>query len=436
MSEAQETGLIHHQQQVRRYQWEISRGKLAPDGFEKDMLLINGAFPGPTIEANYGDIIEVVVKNNIQSPQEGTAIHWHGILQKESPWMDGVPAVSQCPIPPGQTMTYRFKADLYGSTWYHAHYSSQYAGGLFGPFVIYGPKNTPYDVDLGPVMLSDWYHEPYLAVVNEFMKPQPAPPDVPSDNNLINGKMNFDCSLVKDGSKCTNNAGISKFTFQTDKKHRLRLINSGADGAQQFSIDGHEMLVMANDFVEVQPYKTNVVTLGVGQRTDVIVAANYTSKSSFWMRSNITCSSANQPQALAAIFYDQADQNAVPKSTAQQYTPSCNNDPLEKTVPFFPMAVSNPGFQQTVDITVAPNATGSWVWSMNNSTFRANYNNPTLLAVKAGNLSFVKEPQLNTYDVGNTASYRFVINNKTPAPHPMHLHGHNIFVLVSAIKPS
>lgn len=59
------------------------------------------------------------------------------------------------------------------------------------------------------------------------------------------------------------NAGLSKFKFQTGKTHRLRLINAGAEGIQRFTIDNHVMTVIANDFVPVQPYTTNVVTLGV-----------------------------------------------------------------------------------------------------------------------------------------------------------------------------
>lgn len=232
---------------------------------------------------------------------------------------------------------------MYGTTWYHAHYSAQYAGGVLGPLIIYGPKNAPYDIDLGPVFIQDYYHKPYLDVAREFLEPSPTPPQPPRDNNLINGKMAYDCSLVTDGTKCTNNAGISKFKFQPGKKHRLRLINSGAEGTQQVSIDGHEMLIMANDFVEVKPYKTNVVTLGIGQRTDVIVMANYTANSSFWMRSNITGTPALQPQALAAIFYDKADTNSTPHSTPQVYPPRDFNDPLEQTEPFFPISVSNPG---------------------------------------------------------------------------------------------
>lgn len=51
--------------------------------------------------------------------------------------------------------SYRFRADLYGTSWYHSHYSAQYAGGLFGPMIIHGPSNYDYDIDLGPVLLSD-----------------------------------------------------------------------------------------------------------------------------------------------------------------------------------------------------------------------------------------------------------------------------------------
>lgn len=77
--------------------------------------------------------------------------------------------VQQCPIAPGKSFTYSFKADLYGTSWYHSHYSSQYAGGLFGSMIIHGPSNAHYDVDLGPVLLSDWYHTEYFELVKQTM---------------------------------------------------------------------------------------------------------------------------------------------------------------------------------------------------------------------------------------------------------------------------
>lgn len=84
-----------------------------------------------------------------------------------------------------------------------------------------------------------------------------------SDNNMINGKMNYNCSLVTDGTPCVCNAGLSKFKFTSGKTHLLRVINNGAAGFQQFSIDGHNMTVIANDFVPVKPYNTTMLTMGV-----------------------------------------------------------------------------------------------------------------------------------------------------------------------------
>lgn len=236
---------------VRSYTFTIGRQVMAPDGVQRDMLVVNGQFPGPTIEANWGDTISVTVVNNITGPDEGTSFHWHGLLQSHTEYEDGVPGISQCPIAPGQTFTYNFVADLYGTSWWHSHYSAQYAGGAFGPMIIHGPTNAQYDVDLGPVLLSDYYHQDYYTILSRVMGTDLSVAVPFSDNNLINGKNNFNCSTITDGTPCTPNAGLSKFQFQSGKTYRLRLINGGAEGIQRFSIDGHTMQVIANDFVSV-----------------------------------------------------------------------------------------------------------------------------------------------------------------------------------------
>ena len=113
------------------------------------------------------------------------ALHWHGLLQTGTPWENGVPSVSQCPIAPGKSLTYSFKADLYGTSWYHSHYSAHYAGGILGPMIIYGPKNANYDIDLGPVLLTDYYHMSYYDIVEEVMGTNLSLTEPRSVNNLI-----------------------------------------------------------------------------------------------------------------------------------------------------------------------------------------------------------------------------------------------------------
>ncbi|KAI1873892.1 uncharacterized protein JN550_003161 [Neoarthrinium moseri] len=417
---------------TRTYEWNITRETIAPDGYEKSVILVNEQFPGPLIEANWGDWIEVKVTNQIEDVGEGTAIHWHGLMQEGRPFMDGVPGVSQCPIAPGSNFTYRFQAGLYGTSWYHSHYSAQYSGGLFGPMVIHGPNSVDYDIDVGPILVGDWWHHDYFDVVSNIMAPNFAGRSF-SDSNLINGKNNFNCSSKpeNDTTPCTDNAGVAKFNFQSGKTHRLRFINSGSQGIERISIDGHTMTVIANDFVPIQPYNTTVVTLGVGQRTDVIVTADASaSDSSYWLRANLTsCSGALAPDAVAAIFYEDADINAEPTSTPWDVADpgNCANDALEDTVPLFSIELPEPTWTQHMDIGTFINKTGHFLWTFGGVAARVDYNNPTLLQAAQGNFTFAEE--MNVINFGTNSSIRLIINNPTKAPHPIHAHGLNMFIL-------
>lgn len=120
--------------QVREFTLSITQGLASPDGYQKPMILINGQFPGPLIEANSGDIIRVNVNNLMAN--WSIAVHWHGLDQKNSVEMDGVAGITQCGIPPYQNFTYEFSTEgQRGSFWYHSHLSTQYTDGMLGPLV-------------------------------------------------------------------------------------------------------------------------------------------------------------------------------------------------------------------------------------------------------------------------------------------------------------
>lgn len=139
--------------------------------------------------------------------------------------------------------------------------------------------------------------------------------------------MDLGCTLSGYNTTCSATAGISKFRFQPGKVHRLRLINGGACATQKFTIDDHEMTVIANDFVLLKPYTTKVVTLGAGQRSDVLVKATGKVTDAVWMRSDLdqACfqSTVKQPHALAAIYYPEADLHRAPSTMATPW--SSNN---------------------------------------------------------------------------------------------------------------
>jgi FtsP/CotA-like multicopper oxidase with cupredoxin domain len=96
------------------------------------------------------------VSNSLQN--NGTGLHFHGIRQNWTDHMDGVPSITQCPIAPGESFTYRWRATEYGTGWYHSHFYVQAWDGVFGGILINGPASANYDVDLGHVFLNDWYH--------------------------------------------------------------------------------------------------------------------------------------------------------------------------------------------------------------------------------------------------------------------------------------
>lgn len=96
-------------------------------------LTYNNSYVGPLITADLGNQISVDVANHADV---GTSVHWHGMDLPDAAWADGVDAVTQRPIPPGETFRYKFKAEPAGTLWYHSHVGMQFADGLRGPLIV------------------------------------------------------------------------------------------------------------------------------------------------------------------------------------------------------------------------------------------------------------------------------------------------------------
>lgn len=77
--------------------------------------------------------------------------------------------------------------------------------------------------------------------------------------------------------KCVNDAigtlqagGISRKIFQEGKRYLLKLINSSAEAMFIFSIDDHELEVIATDLVPINPYKTSSLFIGIGEASIIV----------------------------------------------------------------------------------------------------------------------------------------------------------------------
>jgi FtsP/CotA-like multicopper oxidase with cupredoxin domain len=112
----------------------------------------NKQWPGPTIRAREGDTIRAVFANNLK---ETTGVHFHGV-EFDDFFQDGVPFVTQKPIPPGGTYTYEFTVKSTGSLMYHSHHNAtdQVGRGLLGAFIV-EPKVDPLKFDREYIWISN-----------------------------------------------------------------------------------------------------------------------------------------------------------------------------------------------------------------------------------------------------------------------------------------
>jgi len=105
-----------------------------PTGHKIEAWTFNGRVPGPELVVREGDLVEVVLIN--RDIEAGVTVHWHGVDVPNAE--DGVPGVTQNAVMPGESHTYRFVVNETGSRWYHSHQTAsvQVVKGLFGAFII------------------------------------------------------------------------------------------------------------------------------------------------------------------------------------------------------------------------------------------------------------------------------------------------------------
>ncbi|OJJ51730.1 hypothetical protein ASPZODRAFT_57033 [Penicilliopsis zonata CBS 506.65] len=397
---------------------------LAPDGYEREVLAFNGQIPGPLIEADWGDTIVVHVTNELEN--NGTSIHWHGIRQLNNNENDGVPGVTQCPIPPGETYTYTWRATQYGHSWYHSHFSLQYGNGLFGPILIHGPSSANWDVDLGVLPLQDWAHESVFTLwagITQYGAPPPLP------NGLINGTNTFDCRGSSDPA-CLGTGKRYENSFVQGKKYLIRLVNTAVDGYFRFSIDNHKLTVAATDLVPIQPYETDNVLLGSGQRYDIIVEADQPI-GNYWLRATYQTACRNNSNAnniLGIIRYEGSDPVAVPTTHMKDFPEECQDEPLDKLVPYMALNAGQ-GVEKSLDLS-NNKIDNIFHWTMNGSAFYIDWSEPALLMLESNDTVYPADYGVYELDAANEWIYWIIRDESTFATsHPIHLHGHDFNIL-------
>ncbi len=220
--------------------WEVEPGKFV------DAWTYNGMVPGPWIDLDLGDKIQVVIDNQLPM---GTDIHWHGIHTPND--MDGVAPLTQPLIESGQTFTYEFTAEDPAVGMYHAHHHAQLQvpNGMFAVMTI-GEVPIPRGRTIGGI-------------------------DVPAD-----------LEIAREIPMVLNDAGTIGFSlngksFPATEPYVLQkddwiMVHYYNEGLQIHPMHQHQFpqLIIAKDGIPLdEPYWADTVNVAPGERFTVILHA-------------------------------------------------------------------------------------------------------------------------------------------------------------------
>ena len=209
----------------------------------------NGSVPGPTIQVNEGDRVRLVVENRLP---EAFSMHWHGLEIPND--MDGMPGISQDPIPPGGTFTYEFTLRQNGTFFYHSHMAMQEMMGLIGLFIIHPRRAFTPHVDRDyAFILQEWAILP---------------------NNTIPNTLAMEFNWLTMNGK--SGPATTPILCKLGERVRIRIVNLGMDH-HPMHIHGHQFYVTGTEGGRIRTTAEepgNTVLVGVAQARDVEFTAN------------------------------------------------------------------------------------------------------------------------------------------------------------------
>lgn len=176
-----------------------------------------------------------------------------------------------------------------------------------------------------------------------------------------------------------------------------------------------------------------MIFLTMGQRYDVIVKADQTSAKDYWMRAipQKACSdNSNQFNIKGIVHYGES--TAEPTTTAYAYTDECVDEPLASLVPVLAKNVGPADLQTSEAVSVAKNADNFFEWTLNGTSFLVDWNSPALLNVYNNNSVAIKSKS-NLIEMPKRGEWIYLLISETglPVPHPIHLHGHDFYIVGS-----
>ena len=285
---------------------ECSNGSFVDGKSYRPFIAVNGQIPGPTLIVSQDQTVIVNVQNNLMD--QAISVHWHGMFQFNTPWMDGVGFVTQCPIGVGASFRYIFKAEPTGTFWYHSHSNTQRTDGLFGGLVVMETNIERDYIDLPEnytFILLDFHEQTSLELfeqqstglgffnnlpIGEIPTQQDTPyrgtsaydntdvGPVPYESGLINGR-------GRHPDVPFENTLLHVVEVDEGQRYRFRVIGGTMVYAYMFSVDGHRLSLIAGDGFLIEPIEpVDFIIVHAGERYEFVIETNQTEQSDYWIR--------------------------------------------------------------------------------------------------------------------------------------------------------
>lgn len=282
-------------QKVVRYDLYVKDTTVNYTGKERRAIAVNGQIPMPTLTFTEGDTAEIVVHNLLK---ESTSLHWHGVFLPNKE--DGVPFLTQKPIAPGATHTYRFPIIQTGTHWYHSHSGLQEQIGMYGSFVMNKRPNDKTfrkgidDLPTIPLIISEWTNynpdnvhrmlhnaNDWSAIkkgaTQSYFEAIKAGRFKTKVNNEWKRMLAMDVSdvyydqVLMNGSQTSDLKNWNGNPLKGGDKVRLRVSNGGASSYFWLRYAGGKITVVANDGNDVEPVEVDRLIIAVSETYDIVV---------------------------------------------------------------------------------------------------------------------------------------------------------------------
>lgn len=282
------------------------------NGVQRPVVVFNKTLPGPDIIVYEGQTVIIHVTNKMRS--EVLSVHWHGLYQRNTPFMDGVPFITQCPILPGQTFTYKFQAYPKGTFWYYSTTGFQRIDGASGALIVRprGADSTTEQI----LQVQEWYdniHSNGASLLANLGEGTHHGKHLVSPDGAIYHSIFIPTNALINGKGEVNELPFYTFKGHGNNSFLFRTMATGTVLPFKISIDGHKLkIIEANGYI-VKSINVDSVILNPGERIVFTTIRLDSRTNNFWIRAT-TVNVNNSIKIRAIIRYDE-NEVAEPKTS-------------------------------------------------------------------------------------------------------------------------